>query len=180
MKKASKVVTASPWRGCFGACRGVHSRPAGVPRTSSCPTLLGWTVMSQLKKNPKTRHIPVPDHQPWTKDKQHALARGAFFVRAQAHPPPTACRRRAFPKIKAYVQPPAQAAAGGRGQSGPSRSASRRCWSINDIEIVSADTGSAALKMLREKPADLRGLGPAPARYFPASNCWKSSMPIRR
>jgi CheY-like chemotaxis protein len=112
--------------------------------------MLGWTVMSQLKKNAKTRHIPVQIIT-LDEDKQHALARGAFsFV-----PKPTSAEgvRVALSKIKAYVQPrrkrllviednPAE-------QLGISA-----LLAHNDIEIVSAASGSEAMDMLREHPAD--------------------------
>jgi len=55
-------------------------------------------VMSQLKKNPKTRHIPV-QIVTLDEDRQHALARGAFsFV-----PKPTTADgvRLALSKVKA-------------------------------------------------------------------------------
>jgi len=39
--------------------------------------MLGWTVLSQLKHNPLTRHIPVQIIT-LDEDRQHGLARGAF------------------------------------------------------------------------------------------------------
>ena len=39
--------------------------------------MLGWTVLSQLKQNPLTRHIPVQIIT-LDEDRQHGLARGAF------------------------------------------------------------------------------------------------------
>ena len=39
--------------------------------------MLGWTVLSQLKQNPETRHIPV-QMVTLDEDRQHGLARGAF------------------------------------------------------------------------------------------------------
>ena len=39
--------------------------------------MLGWTVLSQLKQNPLTRHIPV-QIVTLDEDRQHGLARGAF------------------------------------------------------------------------------------------------------
>jgi CheY-like chemotaxis protein len=39
--------------------------------------MLGWTVLSQLKQNPATRHIPV-QIMTLDEDRQHGLARGAF------------------------------------------------------------------------------------------------------
>ena len=39
--------------------------------------MLGWTVLSQLKQDPDTRHIPV-QIVTLDEDRQHGLARGAF------------------------------------------------------------------------------------------------------
>ena len=39
--------------------------------------MLGWTVLSQLKQDPLTRHIPV-QIVTLDEDRQHGLARGAF------------------------------------------------------------------------------------------------------
>ena len=39
--------------------------------------MLGWTVLSQLKQHPATRHIPV-QIVTLDEDRQHGLARGAF------------------------------------------------------------------------------------------------------
>jgi len=52
-------------------------RPAAVSLDVFLPDMLGWTVLSQLKHDPETRHIPV---QMLTLDegRQHGLARGAY------------------------------------------------------------------------------------------------------
>src|SRR6202012_2688430 len=66
------------------------------------PDMLGWTVLSQLKQSPKTRHIPVQIIS-LDEDRQHGLARGAFsFVTT-----PTSAEggQNALAKVKAYVKP---------------------------------------------------------------------------
>ncbi|HJS44951.1 MAG TPA: HAMP domain-containing protein [Rhizomicrobium sp.] len=143
-----KVVTAS--RGEDALELAEEFNPAAVSLDIFLPDMLGWTVMSQLKKNPKTRHIPVQIIT-LDEDKQHALARGAFsFV-----PKPTSADgvRLALSKIKAYVQPRRKRLLVVEDNPAEQISISA-LLEHNDIEIVSADTGSAALKMLREKPAD--------------------------
>ena len=54
-----------------------HYQPSAISLDIFLPDMLGWTVLSQLKQNPLTRHIPV---QIVTLDegRQHGLARGAF------------------------------------------------------------------------------------------------------
>ncbi len=66
------------------------------------PDMLGWTVLSQLKQNPLTRHIPVQIIT-LDEDRQHALARGAFsFV---TKPTTTEGVDAALTRIKEYASP---------------------------------------------------------------------------
>jgi CheY-like chemotaxis protein len=124
--------------------------PTAVSLDIFLPDMLGWTVMSQLKKNAKTRHIPV-QIVTLDEDKQHALARGAFsFV-----PKPTSASgvRIALSKIKSYVQPRRKRLLVIEDNPAEQLSISA-LLDHSDIEIVSADTGASALKTLREKPVD--------------------------
>jgi HAMP domain-containing protein/signal transduction histidine kinase/DNA-binding response OmpR family regulator len=52
-------------------------RPTAISLDVFLPDMLGWTVLSQLKQNPETRHIPV---QILTveEERQYSLERGAF------------------------------------------------------------------------------------------------------
>ena len=107
-----KVIAAS--RGEDALELAEEYTPAAMSLDIFLPDMLGWTVMSQLKQNPKTRHIPVQIIT-LDEDKQHALARGAFsFV-----PKPTSAEgvRLALSKIKAYVQPRRKRLLVDRGQS---------------------------------------------------------------
>ena len=59
-------------------------QPAAVSLDVFLPDMLGWTVLSQLKQSPLTRHIPV-QIVTLDEDRQNALARGAFaFVNKPA------------------------------------------------------------------------------------------------
>ena len=49
-------------------------QPSAVSLDVFLPDMLGWTVLSQLKHNPLTRHIPVQIIT-LDEDRQHALAR---------------------------------------------------------------------------------------------------------
>jgi HAMP domain-containing protein/signal transduction histidine kinase/DNA-binding response OmpR family regulator len=143
-----KVITAS--RGEDALELAEEYAPAAVSLDIFLPDMLGWTVMSQLKQNPKTRHIPVQIIT-LDEDKQHALARGAFsFV-----PKPTSAEgvRLALSKIKAYVQPRRKRLLVIEDNPAEQLSISA-LLEHHDIEIVSAGTGAAALDMLQEKPAD--------------------------
>jgi hypothetical protein len=112
--------------------------------------MLGWTVLSQLKQDPTTRHIPV-QIVTLDEDRQHGLARGAFsFV---TKPSTTEDLEAAIGRIKDYAQPrrrrllviednPAE-------QLGISE-----LLGHDDIEIVSVGTGAEALKALHEEQID--------------------------
>src|SRR5262249_56991933 len=73
--------------------------PTAISLDVFLPDMLGWTVLSNLNKDPKLRHIPV---QIFTvdEDRQHGLSRGAFsFVNK---PATTAGLEVAFAKIREY------------------------------------------------------------------------------
>src|SRR5260370_6249207 len=73
--KGFKVLVAA--RGSEALDLAKQFQPTAVSLDIFLPDMLGWTVLSQLKHNPLTRHIPVQIIT-LDEDKQHALARGAF------------------------------------------------------------------------------------------------------
>ena len=79
--KGFKVLVAA--RGAEALELAKQFQPAAVSLDVFLPDMLGWTVLSQLKHNPLTRHIPVQIIT-LDEDRQHALARGAFSYRQQA------------------------------------------------------------------------------------------------
>ena len=52
-------------------------RPTAISLDMFLPDMLGWTVLSQLKQDPETRHIPV-QIVTVEEERQHGLERGAF------------------------------------------------------------------------------------------------------
>jgi CheY-like chemotaxis protein len=77
-------------------------QPTAISLDVFLPDMLGWTVLSQLKQNPLTRHIPV-QIVTLDEDRQHGLAHGAFsFV---TKPSSTEGLSEAIARVKAYVQP---------------------------------------------------------------------------
>jgi CheY-like chemotaxis protein len=73
--KGFKVLVAA--RGAEALDLAKQFQPAAVSLDVFLPDMLGWTVLSQLKHNPLTRHIPVQIIT-LDEDRQHALARGAL------------------------------------------------------------------------------------------------------
>ena len=84
--------------------------PTAVSLDVFLPDMLGWTVLSHLKQDPATRHIPV-QMLTLDEDRQHGLARGAFsFV---TKPMTTEGLEAALARIKEYATPRRKRLAGG-------------------------------------------------------------------
>ena len=73
--KGFKVLVAT--RGADALALARQYQPTAVSLDVFLPDMLGWTVLSQLKQDPATRHIPV-QIVTLDEDRQHGLARGAF------------------------------------------------------------------------------------------------------
>ena len=77
-----KVLVGDARRRC--ARPGASSiQPTAVSLDVFLPDMLGWTVLSQLKQNPLTRHIPV-QIVTLDEDRQHGAGARRFLVRHQA------------------------------------------------------------------------------------------------
>ena len=77
-------------------------RPMAVSLDVFLPDMLGWTVLSQLKQDPATRHIPV-QIVTLDEDRQHGSARGAFsFINK---PTTTAGLQEALDRITNFTRP---------------------------------------------------------------------------
>jgi CheY-like chemotaxis protein/signal transduction histidine kinase/HAMP domain-containing protein len=125
-------------------------RPTAVSLDVFLPDMLGWNVLSQLKQNPLTRHIPV-QIVTLDDDRQHGLARGAFsFV---SKPTTTEGVQAALSRIRAYAQPRKRRLLVIEDNEAE-RLSIGELLGHDDIEIATAETGSDALALLREEPAD--------------------------
>jgi CheY-like chemotaxis protein len=146
--KGFKVLVAA--RGAEALDLAKQYQPAAVSLDVFLPDMLGWTVLSQLKHNPLTRHIPV---QVITldEDRQHALARGAFsFVSKPTTPEGVGA---ALTQIRDYARPRRKRLL--IVEDNPAEQLGiRELLAHDDIEIISADTGAGALAMLRQSACD--------------------------
>jgi CheY-like chemotaxis protein/signal transduction histidine kinase len=70
-----KVLIAHRGDEALGLAR--EYRPSAISLDIFLPDMLGWTVLSHLKHDPATRHIPV-QIVTLDEDRQHGLSRGAF------------------------------------------------------------------------------------------------------
>src|SRR6266436_3321799 len=146
--KGFKVLVAN--RGADALDLAKQFQPTAVSLDVFLPDMLGWTVLSQLKQNPLTRHIPVQIIT-LDEDRQHALARGAFsFV---TKPTTTEGVEAALARIKEYAQPRRKRLLVVEDNAAEQLSISELLGS-DDIDIVTVGTGAAALATLREEPCD--------------------------
>ncbi|EJN06062.1 signal transduction histidine kinase, partial [Bradyrhizobium sp. YR681] len=146
--KGFKVLVAA--RGAEALELAKQYQPRAVSLDVFLPDMLGWTVLSQLKHNPLTRHIPVQIIT-LDEDRQHALARGAFsFVNK---PTTTEGVSAALTQIKEYARPRRKRLLIVEDNAAEQLSI-RELLHHDDIEIVTTDTGAGALSTLREAPCD--------------------------
>src|SRR5262249_22900928 len=147
-EKGFKVLVAA--RGADALDLAKQYQPTAVSLDVFLPDMLGWTVLSQLKQNPLTRHIPVQIIT-LDEDRQHALARGAFAFASK----PTSKEgvEAALSRIMEYAKPR-------RKRLLVVEDSEAEQLSINellghdDIDIIPVRTGTAALATLREEPCD--------------------------
>jgi CheY-like chemotaxis protein/signal transduction histidine kinase len=146
--KGFKVLVAA--RGSEALDLAKQFQPTAVSLDVFLPDMLGWTVLSQLKHNPLTRHIPVQIIT-LDEDRQHALARGAFsFVNK---PTTTEGVSAALSQIKEYAKPRRKRLLIVEDNAAEQMSI-KELLDHNDIEIVTTGTGAEALSTLRENPCD--------------------------
>src|SRR6202035_5130550 len=146
--KGFKILVAA--RGAEALDLAKQYQPGALSLDVFLPDMLGWTVLSQLKHNPLTRHIPV-QIIPLDEDRQQALARGAVsFVNK---PPTTEGVAAALSQIKEYAKPRRKRLLIVEDNAAEQMSI-RELLGHDDIEIVTTGTGADALSTLRENPCD--------------------------
>jgi CheY-like chemotaxis protein len=146
--KGFKVVVASRGSDALELIR--QYRPKAVSLDIFLPDMLGWTVLTQLKQDPDTRHIPV---QILTLDegRQHGLAVGAFSFLTK----PTSAEglESALSRIKAFAEPRRKRLLVVEDNPAEQRSIAE-LLGHDDIDITTIGSGAEALESLREEPAD--------------------------
>jgi len=124
--------------------------PTAITLDVFLPDVLGWTVLSQLKQDPTTRHIPV-QVVTLDEDRQHGLARGAFSFLTKPIPMDrlgsaidrlqtfTAARRRRLLIVE---------------DNAAEQASIRELLGHDDVDIVTAATGAEAFDVLKSQPCD--------------------------
>ena len=112
--------------------------------------MLGWTVLSQLKRDPATRHIPV-QVVTLDEDRQHGLARGAFaFV---TKPATADGLNDAMSRIRAFSTSRRKRLLV-VDDNEVERESITALLAHDDVDITTAGTGTAALVALNEQTYD--------------------------
>jgi HAMP domain-containing protein/CheY-like chemotaxis protein len=143
-----KVLVAHRGADALALARAHH--PTAISLDIFLPDMLGWTVLSQLKQDPSTRHIPV-QIVTLDEDRHHGLARGAFsFVQKPTTPEGL---ENAFARIKGYAKSRRKRLLLVEDDAAERNSVTELLGS-DDIEIIPVDTGASALLQLRDIAID--------------------------
>jgi HAMP domain-containing protein/CheY-like chemotaxis protein len=143
-----KVVLATRGGEALALARQFH--PAAVSLDVFLSDMLGWTVLSQLKQDPLTRHIPV-QIVTIDEDRRNGLARGAFSFLTK--PTSKEGLEAALSRIKEYTAPRRKRLLIVEDDAAE-RLSIQELLGHDDIDIVTADTGAAALAALADRPCD--------------------------
>jgi CheY-like chemotaxis protein len=143
-----KVLVAQ--RGADALSLAREYRPSAVSLDVFLPDMLGWTVLSQLKQDPETRHIPVQIVTS-DEDRQHGLARGAFSFLTK--PTTTEGLKSALSRIQAYAAPRRKRLLVVEDNSAEQESI-RALLGDDDIDVITVGTGEGALATMRAEPCD--------------------------
>ncbi|MES2609385.1 MAG: response regulator, partial [Pseudomonadota bacterium] len=137
-------------KGSLGLALAREYRPAAVCLDIFLPDMLGWTVLNQLKLDPALRHIPVQIITQ-EEERQHGLSHGAFAYLVKG--PTTTGLEAAFGRIKDFIVPRRRRLLVVE-DNDIEREAVLELLGDDDIEIVPAPSGGAALDALRAEPFD--------------------------
>jgi len=138
-----KVLVAARGADALALAREYH--PTAVSLDVYLPDMLGWSVLSQLKQDPTTRHIPV-QMITLDEDRQHGLARGAFSFLPK--PTTTEGLEEALLRIKEYSQPRSRRLLVVEDNEAEQLSITE-LLAYRDVEIDTVGTGKDALAALR-------------------------------
>jgi CheY-like chemotaxis protein/signal transduction histidine kinase len=143
-----KVLVAMRGVEALALAREYH--PTAVSLDVFLPDMLGWTVLSHLKQDPATRHIPV-QMLTLDEDRQHGLARGAFaFV---TKPTTAEGLEAALARIKEYAMPRRKRLLVVEDNAAEQLSI-KELLGYDDIDIDVVGTGEEALAALHAEPFD--------------------------
>jgi HAMP domain-containing protein/CheY-like chemotaxis protein/signal transduction histidine kinase len=146
--KGFKVIVAKSGAEALRLAR--EHKPTAISLDVFLPDMLGWTVLSELKRDASTRHIPV---QVLTveEERQYGLERGAFSFMNK--PLTTDGLEEALERIKHFVRPRVRQLLVVEDDPAEQLSVCELLRS-GDIEITAATSGREALALMRERGFD--------------------------
>jgi CheY-like chemotaxis protein len=143
-----KVIVAM--RGADVPELALQYNPTAISLDVFLPDMLGWTLLTQLKQDPATRHIPV-QMLTQDEDRQHGLASGAFsFMRKPAKVEELTA---AIQRIKEFAEPRKKRLLVIEDNEAE-QTGIAALLDHDDIEIDTADSGEKALERLRSQHYD--------------------------
>ncbi len=143
-----KVIVTN--RGSEALSLAADHNPTAISLDIFLPDMLGWTVLSHLKRNPLTRHIPV-QITTLDDDRQHGLSRGAYaFV---SKPSSVQDLTSALQRVTSFAATPAKRLLVVEENPAERRSIAE-LLGHDDIELTTAEDGNSALEKLRTEPID--------------------------
>jgi CheY-like chemotaxis protein/signal transduction histidine kinase/HAMP domain-containing protein len=124
--------------------------PTAISLDVFLPDMLGWTVLSELKRDVATRHIPV-QIVTIEEERQYGLERGAFSYLNK--PLTTDGLKDAFDRLKGFAEPRVRELL--VVEDDPREQTSVvELLGHDDVNITTAGTGAEALGFLRSRPFD--------------------------
>ena len=143
-----KVLVAMRGAEALALAREFH--PTAVSLDVFLPDMLGWNVLSQLKQDPATRHVPV-QIVTLEDNRQHGLARGAYSFMTK--PVTRQGLGTALTRIKSFAQPRRKRLLIVEDNAAERFGVTELLGHV-DIEITTAESGTDALAALRNEPID--------------------------
>ncbi|HEX9563430.1 MAG TPA: HAMP domain-containing protein [Gemmatimonadaceae bacterium] len=124
--------------------------PTAITLDVFLPDMLGWTVLSNLKLDPATRHIPV-QMLSIEEERQHGLSHGAFSYLVK--PATTETLEGALDRIRSYTEPQTRRLL--VVEDNPlERDSIVELLAHDDISITAVGTASDAVAALDQRPFD--------------------------
>jgi HAMP domain-containing protein/CheY-like chemotaxis protein/signal transduction histidine kinase len=137
-------------RGAVALSLAREFKPVAISLDIFLPDMLGWTVLSHLKQDPSTRHIPVQIIT-MEEERQHGLERGAFSYLNK--PVTTEGIKDALTKIQEFTKPRTKQLLVVEDDD-TERGVVVDLLSHEDVEITSVGTGAAAWQLMQDRPFD--------------------------
>jgi CheY-like chemotaxis protein/signal transduction histidine kinase/HAMP domain-containing protein len=146
--KGFKGIVANRGQAAIALAR--EYQPTAITLDLFLPDTLGWSVLSTLKLDPATRHIPVQMISV-VEDRQHGLSHGAFSYLVK--PATTSDLEKALDRLKTYVEPHTKHLLVVEDNEAE-REGIVALLAHDDIQITAVGTGGEALHMLFESTFD--------------------------